>query len=148
MLTWSMSAQEASVAMFARWITAEAPREAAVIASMSVTEAWITSSAGPAVRSAVSSRRRIRPWRASRGRSMDPISPAAPVMRIVGTAANITRSPRRAGGDAGQELEVAALVGLGDLLAEQGTVAATEPGRRWLPGGTAPGHLSLGHLHA
>ena len=81
--------------MLARWITAEAPWHAAVIASMSVTEARITSSAGPAVMSAMSSRRRVRSGRASRGRSMVPIPPAAPVMRIVGTPANITRSPRR-----------------------------------------------------
>src|SRR5690348_15300468 len=163
-----MSAQEASPEMPARWITAEAPRQAAVIASMSVTEARITSSAGPAVMSVMSSRRRVRPGRASRGRSMDPISPAAPVMRIVGTAANITRSSGtpaetlakrgqrgllgvglrvRGGAGAGQEPEVAALVGLGDLLAEQDTVAAPEPGRRWLPGSTAPGQLSVVHLH-
>src|SRR6266487_2575562 len=53
----------------------------------------------------------------------------------------------RGGTGTGQELEVAALVGLGDLLAEQGAVAAPEPGRRWLPGGTALGQLTVVHLH-
>ena len=55
------------------------------MASMSVTDAAMTSSPGPAVSGARSSSRSVRPGRASLGRSMDPTRPAAPVMRTTDT---------------------------------------------------------------
>src|SRR5213080_3307839 len=90
MFTARMRSHAASSAIAARWMTAFTPAQAAVIASRSATEADTVSSPGPAVRDAVSSRRRVRPGRARRGRSMVPIWPAAPVMRIVGTAAKLS----------------------------------------------------------
>jgi hypothetical protein len=80
-----MRGQDASPGMPARWMTASAPWQAAVIASMSVTEAWMASSPGPAVSGAMSSTRSVRPGRASLGRSMDPTRPAAPVMTMTDT---------------------------------------------------------------
>src|SRR5580704_13484476 len=80
-----MRGQDASPGIPARWMTAAAPWQAAVIASRSVTEAWIVSSPGPAVSGARSSRRSVRSGRASRGRSMDPTRPAAPVMTTTDT---------------------------------------------------------------
>src|SRR5580698_7329554 len=85
MLVSRMRGQDASPGIPARWMTAAAPWQAAVIASRSVTEAWIVSSPGPAVSGARSSRRSVRPGRASRGRSMDPTRPAAPVMTTTDT---------------------------------------------------------------
>src|SRR5215469_3103204 len=66
-------------------MTASAPWQAAVIASRSVTEAWIASSPGPAVSGTRSSSRSVRSGRASLGRSMDPTRPAAPVMTTTDT---------------------------------------------------------------
>src|ERR1022692_1546749 len=96
-----------------RWITASAPALASVTAARSVTEAKTTSSLAPGGRpttgggvraggtrgggGTTSSRRSVRPGRASRVRSMDPIRPEAPVIRIVGTPTDITRSPLAAG---------------------------------------------------
>ena len=54
--------------------------------------AGIASSPGPAASGPMSSRRRVRPGRASLGRNMDPISPAAPVMTTTDT-----RSPPLSG---------------------------------------------------
>ena len=75
-----MRSHDASPGMPARWMTASAPWQAAVIASMSVTDAAMASSPGPAVSGAMSRTRSVRPGRASLGRSMDPTRPAAPVM--------------------------------------------------------------------
>ncbi len=50
------------------------------MASMSVTDAAMASSPGPAVSGAMSRTRSVRPGRASLGRNMDPTRPAAPVM--------------------------------------------------------------------
>jgi len=80
-----MLAQDASPEIPARWMTASAPWHAAVMASMSVTDAWIASSPGPAVSGAMSSTRSVRPGAASLGRSMDPTRPAAPVMTMTDT---------------------------------------------------------------
>src|SRR5262245_19987637 len=85
MFSSRMSGQSASPGMPARWMTASAPRQAAVMASMSVTDAWMAASPGPAVSGAMSSTRSVRPGRASRGRSMDPTRPAAPVMTTTDT---------------------------------------------------------------
>ena len=87
MLTSRIGAQASSVGIPPRWMTASAPAQAAVIAAMSVTDAVRASSPGPAARGSgtTSSRRSTRPGLASRERSMVPIAPAAPVMRIVGT---------------------------------------------------------------
>src|SRR6266496_2410982 len=85
MFSSQMRGQSASPGMPARWMTASAPRQAAVMASMSVTDAWMASSPGPAVSGAMSSTRSVRPGRASRGRSMDPTRPAAPVMTTTDT---------------------------------------------------------------
>src|SRR6516165_2580634 len=96
MFTGRMRSHAASPASAARWMTASTPAQAAVMAARSVTEAVTLSSPGPARppgRGAVSSRRRVRPGRASRGRSMVPIRPAAPVMRIVGTTAKLSGRP-------------------------------------------------------
>src|SRR5579875_1443486 len=91
MLTSRMLSQGSSPAYPPRWITASAPRHASVIAAMSVTEAWIASSFGPAVTGATSSRRRVRPGAASRDRSIVPICPAAPVITIVGTCGSSSK---------------------------------------------------------
>ena len=80
-----MRGQDASPGIPARWITASAPRQAAVMAARSVTDAWMASSPGPAVSGAMSSTRSVRPGRASLGRSMDPTRPAAPVMTMTVT---------------------------------------------------------------
>ena len=80
-----MRGQDASPGIPARWMTASAPWQAAVMASMSVTEAWMASSAGPAVSGAMSSTRSVRPGRASLGRNMEPTRPAAPVMTMTDT---------------------------------------------------------------
>src|SRR5512142_3085694 len=72
--------QDASPGIPARWMTASAPWQAAVMASRSVTDAWMTSSPGSAVIGAMSSTRSVRPGLASLGRSMEPTRPAAPVM--------------------------------------------------------------------
>src|SRR5580693_4732167 len=85
MLVSRMRGQDASPGIPARWMTASAPWQAAVIASRSVTEAWIASSPGPAVRGCRSTRRSVRSGRASLGRSMDPTRPAAPVMTTTDT---------------------------------------------------------------
>ena len=50
------------------------------MASMSVTDATMASSPGPAVSGAMSRTRSVRPGRASLARSIDPTRPAAPVM--------------------------------------------------------------------
>src|ERR1700727_3916515 len=76
--------QDASPGIPARWMTASAPWQAAVMASRSVTDAWTTSSPGPAVIGAMSRTRSVRPGRASRGRSIDLTRPAAPVMTTTG----------------------------------------------------------------
>ena len=80
-----MRGQDASPGIPARWMTASAPWQAAVMASRSVTDAWMASSPGPAVSGAMSSTRSVRPGRASLGRSMDPTRPAAPVMTMTDT---------------------------------------------------------------
>src|SRR5262249_38096639 len=99
MLSWSISSQGASVAMAARWITAAAPRHAAVIASRSVIEAWTTSSAGPRVGAARSSGRGARGGRPGRGPSRPPPPPGAGGMGLVAPPANFGGAPpRRAGG--------------------------------------------------
>src|SRR6516164_2166258 len=59
------------------------------MASISVTDAWMASSPGPAASGAMSSTRSERPGRASLGRSMDPTRPAAPVM----TTTDMAQSP-------------------------------------------------------
>ena len=84
-----MRSQDASPGIPARWMTASAPWQAAVMASMSVTDAWMASSPGPAVSGATSSTRSVRPGRASLGRSMDPTRPAAPVMTTTDTAQSL-----------------------------------------------------------
>ena len=56
-----MRGQDASPGIPARWMTASAPWQAAVMASRSVTDAWMASSAGPAVSGAMSSTRSVRP---------------------------------------------------------------------------------------
>src|ERR1035438_5204062 len=77
-----------------RWITASAPDKASVIAAISVTDAMTTSSSGPGEAGGVmSSRRSVRPGRPRRSRSMDPIRPDPPVMTMIGTAVDLTRSP-------------------------------------------------------
>src|SRR5690242_6889667 len=98
MLTSRIGAHAPSDAIPPRWMTAAAPAQAAVIAAMSVTEAVIASSPGPGggESGATSNSRRTRSGLASRARSMLPIWPAAPVMRIVGTRPEPTpRPPRR-----------------------------------------------------
>ena len=80
-----MRGQDASPGIPARWMTASAPWHAAVMASRSVTDAWMASSPGPAVSGAMSSTRSVRPGRASLGRNMDPTRPAAPVMTMTDT---------------------------------------------------------------
>src|ERR1022692_1197951 len=103
MLTSMIRSHGASPGRPARWITASAPALASVMAARSVTDARTTSSAAPggtpaaAPGGTTSSRRSVRPGRASRVRSMDPIRPEAPVIRIVGTPTDITRSPLAAG---------------------------------------------------
>src|SRR6516225_2854580 len=89
MFTSQIRSQDASPGIPPRWMTASAPRQAAVMASMSVTDAWMASSPGPAVSGAMSSTRSARPGRASLGRSMDPTMPAAPVM----TTTDMAQSP-------------------------------------------------------
>src|SRR5262245_28631849 len=107
MFTARVRSHAASPEIAARWMTASTLAHAAVIAPRSVTEAVTPSSPGPVARGAVSSRRRVRPGWASRGRSMVPIRPAAPVMRIAGTPAKLSGRPegprayRRAGGRPG-----------------------------------------------
>src|SRR5712692_5375374 len=171
MLISMIRSHGASPARPARWITASAPALASVTAAQSVTDARMNSSAAPAGAPAragggtTSSRRSVRPGRASRGRSMAPIWPDPPVIRIVGTPVNITPSPpgrpiaritvgrsARVGlgvaSGPGQEPEIAALVGLGHVLAVQRAVAALEP-RRWrLPGGAPAGELIVIHFQA
>src|SRR5713101_2049832 len=207
MLISMIRSHGASPARPARWITASAPALASVTAAQSVTDARMNSSAAPAGAPAragggtTSSRRSVRPGRASRGRSMAPIWPDPPVIRIVGTPVNITPSPpgrpiaritagrpigrsppgrpigrspparpvakitagrpiaritvgrsARVGlgvaSGPGQEPEIAALVGLGHVLAVQRAVAALEP-RRWrLPGGAPTGELIVIHFQA
>ena len=56
-----MRSQDSSPGIPARWMTASAPWQAAVMASMSVTDAWMASSPGPAVSGATSSTRSVRP---------------------------------------------------------------------------------------
>src|SRR4029077_16828943 len=85
MFTSLMRSQDSSPGIPARWMTASAPRQAAVMASMSLTDAWMASSRGGAVSGATSSTRSVRPGRASLGRSMDPTRPAAPVMTTADT---------------------------------------------------------------
>src|SRR5580704_9988047 len=85
MLSSRMRGQDASPGIPARWMTASAPWQAAVMASRSVTDAWTASSAGPAVSGAMSSTRSVRPGRASLGRNIDPTRPAAPVMTMTDT---------------------------------------------------------------
>ncbi len=80
-----MASHGASPGIPARWTTASAPWHAAVMASRSVTDAWIASSPGPATSGAMSSTRSVRPGAASLGRSMDPTRPAAPVITMTGT---------------------------------------------------------------
>src|SRR6266516_3141412 len=113
MLTARMRSHAASPEIAARWMTASTPVQAAVMASRSVTEAVTLSSpgpAGPAGRGAVSSRRRVRPGRASRGRSMVPIAPDAPVMRIVGTPAKLNGGGRLPGDDGLEDRHVLLLL--------------------------------------
>jgi len=86
MLVWRIWGQGASPGIPARWMTASAPRHASVMASRSVTDAWIASSPGPATSGAMSSTRSVRPGAASLGRSMDPTRPAAPVITMTDTA--------------------------------------------------------------
>src|SRR5271166_6563908 len=93
MLRSRMRRQDASPGIPARWMTASAPWQAAVMASMSVTDAWMASSPGPAVSGAMSSRRSARPGRASLGRNMDPTRPAAPVMRMTDTRQPLSIAP-------------------------------------------------------
>src|ERR1019366_8237008 len=91
MLTSKTRSHGASPGRPARWITASAPALASVSAARSVTDARTTSSPAPgdtpstAGGGITSSRRSVRPGRGSRVRSMDPIRPDAPVIRIVGT---------------------------------------------------------------
>ena len=62
MLVSRMRGHDASPGIPARWMTAPAPWQAAVIASRSVTDAWIASSPGPAVRGQVDQAQRpVRP---------------------------------------------------------------------------------------
>jgi hypothetical protein len=84
-------------------MTASAPAQAPVIAARSVTDAVTSSSPGPGggLSGATSSRRSVRPGRASRERSMEPIRPAAPVMRTVDTDANLPHGAARAADRAG-----------------------------------------------
>src|ERR1022692_4595382 len=102
MLTSMIRSHGASPGRPARWITASAPALASVMAARSVTDARTTSSSAPggtpaaAPGGTTSSRRSVRPGRASRVRSMDPIRPEAPVIRIVGTPVDTTRSPPEA----------------------------------------------------
>ncbi len=92
-----MRSQDASPGIPARWMTASAPRQACVIASRSVTDAWMASSPGPAASGAMSSTRSVRPGRASRGRSMDPMRPAAPVMTTTDTSKPLSLRRRGSG---------------------------------------------------
>ena len=85
LVSW-MRGQGASPGIPARWMTASAPRHAAVMASRSVTDASIASSPGPATSGATSSTRSVRSGRASLGRSIDPTRPAAPVITMTDTA--------------------------------------------------------------
>src|SRR3984957_16596936 len=85
MLVSRIRGHDASPGIPARWMTAPAPWQAAVIASRSVTDAWIASSPGPAVSGCRSIKRSVRSGRASLGRSMDPTRPAAPVMTTTDT---------------------------------------------------------------
>jgi hypothetical protein len=85
MLVSQMRSQDASPGIPARWMTASAPSHAAVMASRSVTEAWIASSPGPSSSGATSRTRSVRPGAASLGLSMDPTRPAAPVMTMTDT---------------------------------------------------------------
>jgi hypothetical protein len=85
MFTSRMRGQGASPGIPARWMTASAPWQAAVMMSTSATDAWIASSPGPATSGAMSRTRSVRPGRASLVRSMDPTRPAAPVMTMTDT---------------------------------------------------------------
>src|ERR1700722_17277953 len=85
MLVSRIRGHDASPGIPARWMTAPAPWQAAVIASRSVTDAWIASSPGQAVSGCRSIKRSVRSGRASLGRSMDPTRPAAPVMTTTDT---------------------------------------------------------------
>src|SRR5579863_4796900 len=85
MLVSRICGHGASPGIPARWMRASAPWHAAVMASRSVTEAWIASSPGPATSGAISSTRRVRPGAASLGRNMDPTRPAAPVITMTVT---------------------------------------------------------------
>ena len=64
------------------------------MASRSVTDASIASSAGPATSGATSSRRSVRSGRASLGRSIDPTRPAAPVITMTDTCVSAPFSVR------------------------------------------------------
>src|SRR5258705_1419659 len=87
-----------------RWPTGPAPAQPWVIAARSVTEATIASSPGPGEDGGVmSSSRSVRPGRASRWRSMDPIRPDPPVMTMIGTAVDLTRPVPQRRGRGGRE---------------------------------------------
>ena len=73
-----------------------------------------------------------------------------PKIRVGGQEPGRRSGRVRVGGGAGpgQEVEVAALVGLGDVLAEQRPVAALVPGRWRVPLLAAAGQLGVGDLEA